>query len=241
MRKVYIQKVGNRIASENSFLAALGFSQLGYAVIEVDEESLQVKLIEEPTAIVVGGTKFLRKAFSILKIEQPKVHNPHICLPEYVGRDICEATLEEVKTLTEFPFFIKPLDSYKLFTGYVINSPQDFMKIASIPLTTKILLSECVEFVSEYRCFVLNGNMVGAKNYKGDFKLIPDFKIIENAIQDYHEQPTAYSIDFGITKDGRTLLIEMNDGFGLGAYGLDKIIYCKILQTRWDEIVKPYK
>jgi hypothetical protein len=30
----------------------------------------------------------------------------------------------------------------------------------------------------------------------------------------------------------------MNDGFGLSAYGLNKIIYCKILEARWDEILK---
>ena len=48
----------------------------------------------------------------------------------------------------------------------------------------------------------------------------------------------AYSIDFGVTSDGRTLLIEMNDGFGLSAYGLNKIAYCKMLEARWDEISK---
>lgn len=240
MRNVYIQKQGNRIASENSFLAALGFAQIGYTIIEVDDSSLQMRLLEDPKAIVVGGTNFLRKAFLILNIEQPPVHNPHIHLPKYLGRDVCEATLGEIKNLTSFPFFIKPLETYKLFTGYVVNSPQDIIRTGSIPSSTKLVLSECVDFVTEYRCFVLNGHIVGAKNYKGDFKLIPDFNIIENAVKDYHAQPSAYSIDFGLTRDGRTLLIEMNDGFGLGAYGLDKTIYCKILQTRWDEIVKPY-
>jgi len=98
-------------------------------------------------------------------------------------------------------------------------------------------MSECVNFISEYRCFVLNKEMVGCKNYKGDFKIFPNASIMENAINDYINQPVAYSIDFGVTDKGETLLIEMNDAFGLGSYGLDKLIYCKILEARWDEIL----
>jgi hypothetical protein len=33
-------------------------------------------------------------------------------------------------------------------------------------------------------------------------------------------------------------LIQTNDGFALGSYGLNPIIYCKMIQDRWKEIIK---
>jgi len=243
MRIVYIQKQGNRIFSENCFSAALGFSQMGYTVVEHEvNEELFNKLNQDKDAIFVGGINSVRSVFDSLGIEQPQIDNPHIHLPQYLGREVCEAVWSEVEQISEFPFFIKPLEDHKLFTGYVVKSPHDLLhaKLRVKP-ESKIVLSECVEFISEYRCFVLEGKLVGCKNYTGDFRVLPDFNIIEDAIDAYKAQPTAYSIDFGVTSDRNTLLIEMNDGFGLSAYGLNKIIYCKILQARWDEILKNNK
>ena len=42
--------------------------------------------------------------------------------------------------------------------------------------------------------------------------------------------------NFGKTDDGRTLLIEMNDGFAIGCYGLDDTLYAKFLAARWAEL-----
>jgi hypothetical protein len=236
MRTAYIQKEGNRIFSENCFSAALGFAQMGYKVVETDS-SVYESLKQDKAAILVGGIHFMRNAMRSLGIRQPQIDNPHIHLPGYLGRDVCEATWSEIEQFTTFPFFIKPLEDHKLFTGYVVKSQHDLLHAKMrVKPDSKILLSEAVSFISEYRCFVLDGKLVGCKNYTGDFRVLPDFEIIESAITDYQGQPAGYSIDFGVTDDGRTLLIEMNDGFGLSAYGLNKIIYCKILQARWDQI-----
>lgn len=243
MRKVYIQKQGNRIFSESCYSAALGFAHKGYHVVECEADAnLYVALCNEPESMFVGGIKTMQKAFRAIAITPPQIDNPHIHLPQYLGREVFEATWHDVELMVDanqVPFFIKPLDEQKLFTGYVINKLED-LSVAkyNVKSDTKILISECVDFISEYRCFVLNKEMVGCKNYKGDFKIFPDFKVMENAIKDYKEQPIAYSIDFGVTSDGRTLLIEMNDAYGLGSYGLDKNIYCRLLEARWDEIIK---
>lgn len=39
-----------------------------------------------------------------------------------------------------------------------------------------------------------------------------------------------------MTDDGRTLLIEVNDGYSLGCYGLFYIDYAKLLAARWAEL-----
>jgi len=245
MRKVYIHTEGGRIFSENCFSAALGFAKLGYHVVQSEsDDKLIINLLEEPSSMFVGGIRAVQKVFKSLDIPQPKIDNPHIHLPQYMGRDVHEITWNDVEQysndlkLEGFPFFIKPMEEQKLFTGLVIKSEYDLSQIRfSVKPETKILMSECVNFISEYRCFVLNKEMVGCKNYKGDFKIFPNASIMENAINDYINQPVAYSIDFGVTDKGETLLIEMNDAFGLGSYGLDKLIYCKILEARWDEIL----
>ena len=240
MREVYIQRAGNKFLSVNCYEAAAGFGQMGYRVIGF-ENSEEINHSTNP--IVVGGINTIRKIFDELHILQPRIDNPHHHLPEYMGRKVFEMEFKDVeeysKTEGAFPFFIKPLYQHKLFTGYVVKSKHDLLqaKLRCNP-NTPLIVSECVDFVTEYRCFVLNGGLIGSKNYTGDFTISPDYSIIESAIRDYAVQPMAYSIDFGVTADGKTLLIEMNDAFGLSAFGLNKIAYCKMLEARWDEITK---
>jgi hypothetical protein len=236
MRNVYIQRAGNKFLSVNCFEAATGFGQMGYKVIGFERPE---EIDHSLNPIVVGGINTVRKVILDMNILPPMLDNPHECLPGYVGREIFEMTFEEVENYAQYPFFIKPLRDHKLFTGYVVKSKHDLLQAKlRCQSNSQLIVSECVEFVSEYRCFVLNGGLIGSKNYTGDFTVSPDYSIIESAIRDYRIQPMAYSIDFGITKDGRTLLIEMNDGFGLSAYGLNRIAYCKMLEARWDEISK---
>lgn len=60
--------------------------------------------------------------------------------------------------------------------------------------------------------------------------------IIENAIQDYVNAPNAYGIDFGVTSNGEALLVEVNEGYALGCYGLFPHLYAKFIITRWAEL-----
>jgi D-alanine-D-alanine ligase-like ATP-grasp enzyme len=209
---------------------------MGYKVIGFESPE---EIDHSTNPIVVGGINTIRRVFDMMNLPQPNLDNPHELLPGYLGRNVFEASFEEVEQYDQFPFFIKPLRDHKLFTGYVVKSKHDLLqaKLRCRP-ESRLIVSEVVDFVSEYRCFVLNGRLIGSKNYTGDFTVSPDYSFIESAIRDYNNQPAAYSIDFGVTQDGRTLLIEMNDAFGLSAYGLNKIAYCKMLEARWDEISK---
>lgn len=53
---------------------------------------------------------------------------------------------------------------------------------------------------------------------------------------DFSDAPNGYGIDFGVTDDGRTLLIEVNDGYALGSYGMYYLDYAKLLSARWAEL-----
>jgi hypothetical protein len=132
--------------------------------------------------------------------------------------------------------FIKPVEGGKLFTGVVINDIKDFRICVGAQLDTEVWCSNIVNFISEYRCFIRYSEILDIKCYKGDCFIVPNKEILLNIVQDYKDAPNAYSIDLGITNKGETFLIEVNEGYSLGSYGLNSIKYAKLLATRWAEL-----
>lgn len=44
-------------------------------------------------------------------------------------------------------------------------------------------------------------------------------------------------MDWGVTEDGRTLLVEVNDGFALGNYGVRLFEYTAMIEARWRQLM----
>ncbi|MFC5871435.1 ATP-grasp domain-containing protein [Chryseobacterium arachidis] len=170
------------------------------------------------------------------------------CYPEslnkYLHRNIRETTVRKLLLENDgntLNIFVKPKSRTKLFTGFVIQSNYDLFKIETLAKDTELYCSEVIEFISEFRVFVNQSEIVGIKKYDGDEKVTLNMNIIENAIHDFEnstEKTNGYGIDFGVLKTGETALIEWNDGFALGSYGLDKEIYTDLILSRWEEILK---
>ena len=51
------------------------------------------------------------------------------------------------------------------------------------------------------------------------------------------EVPVAYTLDVGVLDPGVTALVEVNDGFSAGCYGLRPDLYVKFLADRWCQMV----
>jgi hypothetical protein len=248
--KAYIQiKENGDWLNENCYASAEGFHRMGYDIKKFKLEDTKPFFgsnhaftdFDTREDIAHGGIIGMRNLFNNFGVPQPEIHNPHEHLYDYLGREMSETTFGEVIKSFEYhfqtPIFIKPLIEHKLFTGKVINSFSDLISLAGTPNETKLLQSEVVTYISEYRCFVNRRSLLGCKNYTGDFTVLPNFDLVYGAINDYKEQPLSYSLDFGITDKGETQLIEINDGFALGAYGLNSIYYCKFIRDRWHEII----
>lgn len=134
---------------------------------------------------------------------------------------------------------MKPVDS-KVFTGKVISSIKDLIGCGTYNDNLEVLCSEAVEFMREWRCFVYYDEIIDVRPYKGDwhYNYNPDvLDQIMNQFTQWDERPMACSIDIGVTKDGRTLLIECNDAYSLGAYGLEDYKYAKLLSARWSQLL----
>ena len=191
-----------------------------------------------PTVGVAGyigdvhrGLTKLNKPIPV-NVDYPKV------LSEFLGRKIWEGNLEEVRA-SIYPLFVKPRE-HKAFTGFVWNADRESrMRIVTQHDDCPVWIAEPVNFISEYRSFILHGKVIDCRRYKGDWSKAPNRDIVENAVKAMDKDPLdAYSLDWGVTDDGRTLLVEQNEGFALGHYGLPPTLYARMLSARWHQMTK---
>lgn len=234
----YVQKQNNEWLNENCYAAQYGFNRMGYNVKSFEKTDIDYIDFIKADA-VFGGINTLNLILEKSGVEIPKVPLITENIREAYRRKIYVSTLGDVRAnKIKYPFFMKPLDVYKLFTGKVFTSEFDLNTIPHLfSDDIAVLISEVVKFDSEYRCFVLNNEFVGCKHYTGDFTIFPKFDEIKCAIREYENSPSAYTLDFGVTNYNETELIEINDGYGFGAYGLNPIIFCKMIQRRWSDII----
>ena len=237
--KVFIEQVEAQWRGVNEYAAYRGFETRGYEIcpfIAADVESLDLNG-ETP---VVAGIPTVWRALRHLGIEVPQLEPIPADLKAFAGREFGLSTLGAIRqrTLDEAPpIFIKPrAGGGKLFEGQVVRAFGDLLPTVHLPDEAPIWWSDVVDFRGEFRGFVCNGELVGFRHYAGDFRLPVDFGPVETAIRSWSELPRGCSLDWGTTGDGRTLLIEVNDGYSLGSYGLMPTLYANLLASRWREV-----
>ena len=116
--------------------------------------------------------------------------------------------------------FIKPSDKYKRFTGFITNGY--YKKKKKGPFWC----SEIIDIVNEWRYYVSDGVLDIACWYWGDEANTPDpplFPYMNAAI----DMPKDFcgAIDFGMTKDGKFVLIEVQHPFACGWYGTQEQVH----------------
>lgn len=230
--KAYIQTDENGdYYNVNAYVASVGFKSLGFEVIKYfDANEVDDK---EKDAIFVGGVGNIRKRLKNLDIEIPdEIEYPEY-LEKFLNRKIWSSTLKEVIKKKHFGIFIKPKQT-KLFQGKVINEFKDFIDL-NYDEEVEIWCSELIPVVTEWRCFVRYGKLLDVRFYKGNWDSQLNLDIVNDAIENYRNQPAAYCLDFGVDSDGNHYLIEVNDGHSLGTYGIGAISYAKFLSARWSE------
>ena len=119
------------------------------------------------------------------------------CLNKYLHRKIWESSIKNLKTelyneSAINPIFIKPKNKLKKFTGFIIKSIDDLNKINNAGDNTKIICSEPVNFISEYRCPVINGEIKDLCYYSGDSNINIDKSIVQKMVKEFLNSPKAY-------------------------------------------------
>lgn len=147
-------------------------------------------------------------------------------LHQYLGRKVWQTS--------EWPLnekvFIKPADVPKRFDGFVTRGGYHKKKRGPY------WCSEVVTFVNEWRYYISGGKIVYARWYlglSGEEVPVPELNI---------DWPSEWvgSVDFGLTNDGRLLLIEAHEPYSVGWYGTlnDYKIYAQWLRDGFEYMTK---
>ena len=230
--KFYIKAIGDVPFSEDAVSAWYGYLQKGGDVrLYEDIEEVPV----DRSNMVIGDIEDTEFFFNELGI-YPDID---IRYPRELrqNEDLWKRNLMSAKPTIHNLFyensFVKPLENLKEFEPFIGYQPEKIGQIKG-----DIILSDIVNFVSEYRCFILYGEPIGIKHYLGDQTIFPNCKIIKKVTELYKKAPCAYSLDIGVLDTGETAIVEFNDAWACGSYGLEPRLYTRFLSERWIEILR---
>lgn len=219
----------------NFHIATQAFIHFGYHIIET-ATAAEIPA-DDRECVAVGSIAYIKSALQHLNISLPSEMSYPESLRAYLGRKIWPSTIDEISNdPAAWNVFVKPQDELKKFTGRVVRHLGDLRSTGDQAGNTAVWVSETVDFVREWRVFVRYGKILDIRPYKGDYHFHYDVTVIENALAAFKDAPHAYAMDFGVTSDGRTLLVEVNEGFSIGAYGLFYTDYARLLSARWAQL-----
>lgn len=223
---------------QNRFVAQVGFTLRGQDISLFEETQFDTLELDK-NDIVVAGVGYVHKAFARLGFTFEHLPSIPQKLKPYAGRRQWTSTLAQARQQATdgTPVFIKPVPhNPKQFTGHVLSVFRDFLATAHLPDDTPVECADVVSLVSEYRGFVLDNTLIDLRRYAGNPLAMPNPTFIEHALAAWTQKPAACSMDFGVTASGETLLVEVNDAYALGNYGLPATLYAQMIETRWAQI-----
>lgn len=236
MRKVYIRYKEDLPASSMLASAQQGFYDRGVHTSPFygfgDIETLSDL---GPDVGLVGFVNDVHQALTKINRPIPQTIDYPPVLQDWLHRSITKVHLSDLLARNN-KIFVKPV-SEKLFTGFVW--PTYIQRVCGLPEDTELLVSEVVEFKSEYRTFVLDGKILDCRRYKGDWSLALDKDLTLAAVEvmsSWEGCPKAYCLDLGVTNTSNCCLVEVNDAYSFGTYGLNDCLYAQMLEARWDEL-----
>lgn len=159
---------------------------------------------------------------------------------DFKKRDIQYKTINEIDE-SEYPCFIKPAEDIKAFTGIIVNNIKE-ANLFTMNYNAKVEVQKPIyDIESEYRVYVhRDRGILGVKHYLGN----PFKALDEKFVNEVHKVAKAnltehsYSLDFGIRENGENFLIEVNDGWAIGNYGLSPYDYYSFVKARWLQLTR---
>jgi hypothetical protein len=241
LRKVYIRHREGVPETVNFFAAYDGFRQLGVELAAFEGFG-DIEAIGDlgPEVGICGYIGDVLAALRGIGRPAPAALDYPAELQEFFVVEHHLSTMGEVRRGGRT--FVKPVE-HKRFTGLIWDPADAAARRAVVTVSSDTpvwIAEELPPIVSEYRVFVLDGAIVGVKHYKGNWAEPPSRKAVDGAVAtSFAGAPRAYSLDFAVcsTVFGPvTVLIEVNDAFALGCYGLESTSYAKIIAARWEEL-----
>lgn len=258
IRKCYVRFRDGHPDGDAQAYAYQGLRALGVEVVGYDWiDDIQGFGDLGPDVGVAGYVGDVHAALTKIGRPIPDANDYPECLRDVLFRKVEKMTLVEATHLAECRF-IKPVD-LKVFPGFIFVGHWDAMartRLRDVPEDTLVWSSEVVDFVAEFRAFVLHRKILDVRRYKGDWGQAPSRAVIEDAVKRMgRHAPHAYCLDFGIMIQQRapfsgtplveirppapfigTALIEYNHAYSLGHYGLAPVSYARMIAARWRQL-----
>ena len=183
-------------------------------------------------AIPVGTIQFVTAWFSIFTditqenpIEIPKIlRRPEFLKRKYSIRsanEIPEAGTFFIKDASQLKVFSYDGDLTHLFYEGIWDTPKSELDNAlHLDKTHLFQVSEVIPIKSEYRVYILGGEIHSISHYNGDPTIFPDVELIRKANNLYATQPDypkSYTMDVFVNEQG-TGLLELHTLFSTGLY-----------------------
>lgn len=241
-KRVVLEKRNGRLGREEQLLETVA-GIFGIEVVYLTEKLVARGFAKlEKTDLVAGSVMFMRHALRAYGKNLDELETPCYpeCLKGWLRRDISTCTLHQARLglMAGRKLFIKPHRT-KLFTGFVAEDSND-PRFNGAGKQQQVYVCEPVEFVSEWRAYVVNGRIVDIVQYAGNPGDCVNMVDVEFAVVDMRKAraPAGYVLDFGVMSNGKTALVEVNDGYAVGAYGsLPAIHYWNMIAERWQELI----
>ena len=262
-RVAYLQSFDGNLSPEGELVASVLTEQgIPYETYPT-EHILASPLPLEGNELVVGDFDWTRNVTLQLGIPLPPPPDYPSCLSHLLYRNVWESTLGQVEeSLLQDGggegekelegVFIKPKEDGKAFSGLLASTGWMEYLLAQFPRDFPVWCSDVVDMVAEYRVYVVEGVVRAVCHYKGDPDADLDRQVIQDAAATLWESEegkhlAGCSLDFAVVrpKDGDgeevvTALIEVNEGFSLGAYdGVSAQDYTDMLVARWRVLMAP--
>lgn len=246
-KRAYVQ--GNEFRGEFVFdspsgkSAWIGLRSLGYEV-----KTFQTSKVHEmdlsKNDVVRGSARACRTVLAHLGIPQPKNVDIPESLRKYAGRELFETTVGALKKLENFRPFVKPLEYQKAFSGHIwgdcswVNGGWECVADV-LPNNFKILAQSPVVFLKEWRIYINRGKIEGVSCYQqANPALRLHRKAVKRMIEDYKDAPEGYALDVGYIHNNKELcVVEVNEGFSIGNYGIPHTNFARVIEARWRELV----
>ena len=215
---IFLLESGNSDLKIESFLwqDLLNASGYNYNVLtSIDDIS---KFLSDDKIIPLGTIPFTNAVLSA-KYNIPSMHPveipPSLRIPQLLGRQYNIVTFQDIPHNGEY--FIKDASELKQFSCF-----GNYYDVADKCNPNHLfVVSEVLDIITEYRAYIINGEVYAVEYYNGDPCVLPDMNKITTANMLYGmapDYPRSYTIDVAVTKNG-TFVIEVHPVlFSVGIY-----------------------
>lgn len=191
--------------------------------------------------LFVGSVEFMREVFNRIGLQDVRV-------PRNSNRTHEIMTLDEAHSFvsTGAKLFIKPIE-IKLFTGLVLDGCK-YSCLENLPGDTKVMVYAPFvnDIISESRVYIHRHKVVDVRNYSGDVFIYPNESYCADIARENADTfPISYTMDIAVMQDTDGLgdsteyeIVEYNDMWAIGNYGMPNYFYLRLLKDRYFEIVK---